>query len=80
MLQGKTHILEIAEFSETDRGRYTAHCIGTEVMTSAIIDVAIPATVEVIDDNVTIKADVFTEISVDIKGMPRPEVIWSKVC
>lgn len=48
-------------------------------MTSAIIDVAVPATVEVLNDDITAKADELTEISVDVKGMPRPDVTWCKV-
>ena len=71
--------MEIFEFGEIDRGRYAAQCVGTNVMTSAIIDLAVPATVDVVDDDILTKANVVTEINATVKGMPKPEIAWYKV-
>jgi len=80
VFQEKTHLLEVFEFADEDRGRYTAQCVGTDVMTSAVIDVAIPANVEVTEDEIIAKANAMIEINVNVTGRPKPEITWSKVC
>uniref|UniRef100_H2YLF7 Uncharacterized protein n=1 Tax=Ciona savignyi TaxID=51511 RepID=H2YLF7_CIOSA len=55
--QDTKHTLWITEFSEADRGRYTATCSGTAVETTAIIDVAVAPVLEIDVDDVTMKAD-----------------------
>ena len=72
--------MEIFDFDDKDRGRYTALCLGTDVVTSAVIDVAVPAKVEVVEDEIIAKANTMIELCVNVTGMPKPEITWSKVC
>ena len=72
--------MEIFEFNEADRGRYKAQCVGTNVATSAIIDVAVAANVEVLNDEITAKANAMIELKADVTGKPKPEITWCKVC
>ena len=71
--------MEVFEFNEEDRGRYMAECVGSDVMTSAVIDMAVPASVEVLNDDITARADAMIELDVAVKGKPKPEITWCKV-
>lgn len=54
-------------------------CDGTKVVTAAIIDVAIPPTLEIENDDVMVNAGVNSGVTVAMTGMPKPTVTWYKV-
>lgn len=78
-LQGKNHRLEITEFCESDRGRYTAVCVGMNVETSAIIELALPPLLKTEKDSITLVAGAPAVLSASYKGFPKPSISWYKV-
>lgn len=76
---GKRHVLEIDDFDEEDRGKYSAKCSTVTCETEGIVDVAVKPAIFIDDSEITTKYDGNVEVIASYKAIPKPKVTLYKV-
>lgn len=79
IFQGKKHCLEILDFDESDRGKYVVRTDTDRAYTEAVIDLAIPPSLYIPEEHLTVNSENKSDIVVQYKASPKPEIKIYKV-